>query len=274
MNARRGRIPLSERVYRALQQDLAAGVLVPTERLGEERLAEAYGVSRTPVREALARLLSDGLLERHHDGLYPYRPRVDDLGDLYELRIVLEARGIQRLQTTASGCPDALPDRPAGPDEPVATTPAASESSAAARTIMATPSSHGRVLLDSAAVRRELEFWKDLRDQPPAPDTDLITADERFHATVLLAAGNAALAEALSAVQARVRPVRALDIPTPGRIAAMAEDHIAIAEHLLADDLDAALRALLAHLASSRAHVLTRARRALELTRLARAVRE
>ncbi|MEU1207612.1 GntR family transcriptional regulator [Nocardia sp. NPDC005825] len=248
MNARRGRIPLSERVYRALQQDLAAGVLVPTERLGEERLAEAYGVSRTPVREALARLLSDGLLERHTDGLYPYRPRVDDLGDLYELRIVLEARGIQRLQTTAAGLPDSLASAPL-PDT------------------TRTPSV-------MAEVRRELEFWRDLRDHPPAPDAELIAADERFHTTLLQAAGNSALADALSAVQARVRPVRALDIPTPGRIAAMAEDHIAIAEHLLAADLDAALRALLAHLASSRAHVLTRARRALELTRLARAVRE
>ncbi|MFF0632352.1 GntR family transcriptional regulator [Nocardia sp. NPDC004151] len=273
MNARRGRIPLSERVYRALQQDLAAGVLVPTERLGEERLAEAYGVSRTPVREALARLLSDGLLERHPDGLYPYRPRVDDLGDLYELRIVLEARGIQRLQTTTTGFPGTPHAAAAGPGEPITPAPTA-VSATASPSITATPPSLSGMRLDSAAVRRELEFWRDLRDQPPEPDADLIAADERFHTVLLHAAGNAALADALSAVQARVRPVRALDIPTPSRIAAMADDHIAIAEHLLSDELDAALRTLLAHLASSRAHVLTRARRALELTRLARAVRE
>lgn len=269
---------MSERVYRALQQDLAAGVLVPTERLGEERLAEAYGVSRTPVREALARLLSDGLLERHPDGLYPYRPRVDDLGDLYELRIVLEARGIQRLQATATGFPGALTVASAGPGAPITAAAAASTASASPGATppssTATAPSPGGLRLDSAAVRRELEFWRDLRDQPPEPDADLIAADERFHTALLLAAGNAALADALSAVQARVRPVRALDIPTPGRIAAMADDHIAIAEHLLSDDLDTALRTLLAHLASSRAHVLTRARRALELTRLARAVRE
>ncbi|GAB2543392.1 GntR family transcriptional regulator [Nocardia heshunensis] len=230
MNARRGRIPLSERVYRSLQRDLAAGVLVPTERLGEERLAETYGVSRTPVREALARLYADGLLERHADGLYPYRPRVDELGDLYELRIVLEARGIQRLPA------DAAPD--------------------------------------TAAVRRELETWRRIREHPPEPGAALIAADEQFHTTLLQAAGNAALADALSAVHARIRPIRALDMPTPGRIAAMADDHIVIAEHVLAGDFETALRTLLAHLTSSRAHVLTRARRALELTKLARAMRE
>ncbi|MGV9665709.1 GntR family transcriptional regulator [Nocardia niigatensis] len=253
MNARRGRIPLSERVYRSLQRDLAAGTLVPTERLGEERLAETYGVSRTPVREALARLLADGLLERQTDGLYPYRPRVDELGDLYELRIVLEARGIQRLQATEAAFP-----------EPLAT--AAVPPVAAAHPAVA--------LHDKGAVERELDIWRRVREHPPEPGAELIAADERFHTTLLLAAGNSALADALSTVHARVRPVRALDMPTPARIAAMAADHITLAEHLLAGDLDSALRTLLAHLTSSRAHVLTRARRALELTKLGQAVRE
>ncbi|MRH87235.1 GntR family transcriptional regulator [Nocardia sp. SYP-A9097] len=251
--ARRGRIPLSDRVYLALQRDLAAGVLAPTERLGEERLAENYGVSRTPVREALARLYADGLLERHTDGLYPYRPRVDELGDLYELRIVLEARGIQRLQTTPVG----LGDLDAG------------YTGDSGYTYGATPLLH-----DATAVRRELELWRQMRDNPPEPGAALIAADEQFHSTLLAAGGNSALADALATVHARVRPVRAIDLPTAERVAAMTEDHIAIAESLLAGDLDAALRTLLAHLTSSRAHVLTRARRALELTKLAQAVRE
>ncbi len=190
--ARRGRIPLSERVYRSLQRDLAAGVLVPTERLGEERLAEAYGVSRTPVREALARLYADGLLERHPDGLYPYRPRVDELGDLYELRIVLETRGIQRHL-----------DPPARRH-------------------------------DTSAIEKELDIWQRFREQPPEPGAELIAADEQFHLTLLAAAGNAALTDALATVYARVRPVRALDMPSPERVAAMTEEHIAIAESLVA----------------------------------------
>ncbi len=264
---------MSERVYRSLQRDLAAGVLVPTERLGEERLAESYGVSRTPVREALARLYADGLLERHSDGLYPYRPRVDELGDLYELRIVLEARGIQRLQATPSSPPEplTLAARPVSPGPRPDSPHSESADSTTASLASALPTA---TLHDMTAVKRELETWRRIREHPPEPGAALITADEQFHATLLLAAGNSALADALSAVQARVRPVRALDMPTPERIAAMAEDHIAIAEFLLAGDLDTALRTLLAHLTSSRAHVLTRARRALELTKLAQAVRE
>ncbi|WP_280506538.1 GntR family transcriptional regulator, partial [Nocardia farcinica] len=101
--ARRGRVPLGEQVYHRLRHDLATGAVVPTERLGEERLAEAYGVSRTPVREALTRLQADGLVERHADGLYPYRPRLEELDDLYELRVTLEARGIHRVLEPGAG---------------------------------------------------------------------------------------------------------------------------------------------------------------------------
>ncbi|WP_280204724.1 GntR family transcriptional regulator, partial [Nocardia farcinica] len=111
--ARRGRVPLGEQVYHRLRHDLATGAVVPTERLGEERLAEAYGVSRTPVREALTRLQADGLVERHADGLYPYRPRLEELDDLYELRVTLEARGIHRvLEPGAGGAPPPPAPRP------------------------------------------------------------------------------------------------------------------------------------------------------------------
>src|SRR5690606_33479539 len=79
-----------DRVYLSLRDDLMSGRISPDERLGEEKLAERYLVSRTPVREALARLVSDGLVERREHSWFPFRPRFDDLADLYELRTLLE----------------------------------------------------------------------------------------------------------------------------------------------------------------------------------------
>lgn len=93
--ASRGR-PQRERIYQALREELMSGRIPPWERLGEERLAERFAVSRTPVRDALARLRSDGLVEQRTGGLYPYVPSFEDLADLYELRITLELRGIRR----------------------------------------------------------------------------------------------------------------------------------------------------------------------------------
>lgn len=65
-------------------------------RLVEERLAAQLGVSRTPIREAMVRLLSDGLVTRRDDGCYVALPDITQLRNLYELRITLELRGISR----------------------------------------------------------------------------------------------------------------------------------------------------------------------------------
>lgn len=53
-------------LIRAIEREIISGRLRPGERLDERRLAEKFGVSRTPIREALARLTSAGLLESHH----------------------------------------------------------------------------------------------------------------------------------------------------------------------------------------------------------------
>ncbi|GAA1986741.1 winged helix-turn-helix domain-containing protein [Kitasatospora viridis] len=55
---------LRETVYAQLRAAVLDGEFGARERLAEVRLAARFGVSRTPVREALARLASDGLIER------------------------------------------------------------------------------------------------------------------------------------------------------------------------------------------------------------------
>lgn len=51
-----------QRIESALLDDIAAGLVEPGERLDETKLAERFGVSRTPVREALSRLTAQGVL--------------------------------------------------------------------------------------------------------------------------------------------------------------------------------------------------------------------
>ncbi|MBX9246220.1 GntR family transcriptional regulator [Actinotalea ferrariae] len=50
-----------DRVYAALREEIVAGRLRPGAELSEVEQAERWGVSRTPVREALSRLRADGL---------------------------------------------------------------------------------------------------------------------------------------------------------------------------------------------------------------------
>jgi DNA-binding GntR family transcriptional regulator len=89
-------VSLREHVYGELRWRLMMGRFDIQGRLVEERLAVELDVSRTPVREALIRLASDGLLARREGGYYPVLPDLSQLRDLYELRITLELRGLAR----------------------------------------------------------------------------------------------------------------------------------------------------------------------------------
>ncbi|MFD6167001.1 GntR family transcriptional regulator [Oerskovia sp. NPDC060287] len=88
---------LREAVYAALRTEILNGRVGPRERLTEPKLSKRFEVSRTPVREALSRLLSDGLVERTDFGYAVVLPSLQDLRDLYELRVTLELRGVSRI---------------------------------------------------------------------------------------------------------------------------------------------------------------------------------
>ena len=68
-----------------------AGELAPGARLVEAELAARFGVSRTPVREALNRLETQGLVARDpRRGTVVASLDYDQLGELYALRTVTE----------------------------------------------------------------------------------------------------------------------------------------------------------------------------------------
>lgn len=84
--------PKVEQIYLLLRQAIVSGRFPVGAQMIETALAEEHGVSRTPIREALRRLENDGLVERSSRG--GMRVRIwstDEVFDLYEVRIVLEA---------------------------------------------------------------------------------------------------------------------------------------------------------------------------------------
>jgi DNA-binding GntR family transcriptional regulator len=81
-----------EIAYEAVKSAILHGVLPPRERLIEERLGEALGLSRTPVREALAILEHEGLIESvPYKGLIVRRITVAEFLQMFEALGVIEA---------------------------------------------------------------------------------------------------------------------------------------------------------------------------------------
>jgi len=74
-----------------LRQLVLTGELLPGEKLNQAELAQRLGVSRVPVREALASLRVEGLVEaRPNTGYTVVRPTVEDLAEIYQMRALLE----------------------------------------------------------------------------------------------------------------------------------------------------------------------------------------
>ena len=81
----------SDRAYATLKAEIVGWDLTPGTVLGEVEQAARLGVSRTPVREALARLTADGLVAQQAGrGLVVTQVSLDDVVLLYELRTALE----------------------------------------------------------------------------------------------------------------------------------------------------------------------------------------
>ena len=76
--------------YELVLDAIDRGVFRPGDRLVESELAERLGVSRTPIREALQRLETQGVLARDGRSLVVAALTHDQLGELYVVRAELE----------------------------------------------------------------------------------------------------------------------------------------------------------------------------------------
>jgi DNA-binding GntR family transcriptional regulator len=83
---------IAGQVAERLKAEILAGERVAGTKLRQVEIARSYGVSTTPVREALAALQREGLV-RHHPqrGAVVFLPSVDDLRHHYEIRAALES---------------------------------------------------------------------------------------------------------------------------------------------------------------------------------------
>ncbi len=87
---------ISEIVYKSLFEDIVSGKLRPGQRITEQELSESRGISRAPVREAIAKLATDGLVRLvPRSGCYVCELAEQDINQIYDIRLRLEALALE-----------------------------------------------------------------------------------------------------------------------------------------------------------------------------------
>ena len=88
--------PVAFQIVRSLRDDILNGVLPPGLQIRQEALAEQFGVSRVPVREALRQLETEGLVTTElHRGAFVSSRSLEEVEEMLDVRIALETRALK-----------------------------------------------------------------------------------------------------------------------------------------------------------------------------------
>jgi DNA-binding GntR family transcriptional regulator len=214
---------LSDSVYEQLKSEITRWVYRPGERLPEVALTERYGVSRTPIREALRKLERERLVVYvPRQGYTARNLNLRELDELYQVRIALEelSAGVAA-KTAASG-------------------EAAS------------------ILGELHSIWEERA-----RETPPPDNPELVHADEAFHETIALAGGNAYLHRSLQSINENIRIIRIIDFRSAHRIDATYREHARIINHIIEGRAAQARQEMRDHIRVSQENVRANAMQAL-----------
>lgn len=89
---------LQESIYRSVREAIMGGILAPGSHLRQVELANHFGTSQAPVREALQRLTQEGLVVTiPHKGSFVAKLSMAEVEEVYSLRAELESWAIRRL---------------------------------------------------------------------------------------------------------------------------------------------------------------------------------
>lgn len=209
----------SDRAYRTLREDILEGALEPGTVLGEIEQSARLGISRTPLREALGRLVAEGLAAPSAGrGMVVTAASLADAGQLFDLRIALEVLAVRRAAETAmhdSAAHDRFSDLAGSFDRATS------------------PLSQGADPSDYYALTQEL--------------------DRAVDSTC----GNAYLADSLRGVRVHLTRLRRLSRHSPARLADTAGEHAAIARAIADGNPELAAAATVVHLQQALAHLRT-----------------
>jgi GntR family transcriptional regulator, rspAB operon transcriptional repressor len=96
---------LKDQAYTVIKDAITSLRFAPGATIVEAQLAYSLGISKTPIRMALVRLEHEGFVEtRRASGTFVRRMSLEDVEEVFEVRLALEHCAVERLAATADAC--------------------------------------------------------------------------------------------------------------------------------------------------------------------------
>jgi DNA-binding GntR family transcriptional regulator len=200
-------------VHRRLKEEIELGELAPGTPLSELSLVERTGASRTPVREALRRLASEGLVDLvPRQGARVSRVSLQSVRDLFDFRGLLEPAAVRQATEAAAADP------------------------ALRRVFTALRGEFVRIQRRGPSQARSRAFYE---------------LADRFDWAVIGATRNEHLRRTIAELRPHTARLRNLSHVDPQRVEVSVVEHLGMCDAILAGDADAAASAVAEHLAQS-----------------------
>ncbi len=200
-----------ERLYFELRDRAMRYDFKPGARINEQALGRELGVSRAPLREALNRLVAEGLLDFvMNKGFFRKAISVDEVFDLYQVRIALERRAVLLAVQRAT-------------DEEIAAV--------------------------GDYWQQVMQRWDgELQGAPTLASGELLLADEEFHRRLVALSHNKELSSFMEIVTRRIHVARHIDIEQSAWNTRAFDAHREVVLLLARRDADQALEILTEHI--------------------------
>lgn len=211
------RTTLADQVYQQLKDDIGNFVLFPGDRFTEHELCDRLEVSRTPLRQALARLQQEGHIEVLFRSGWRILPLdFQKFDQLYDLRILLEISSIKKIVAR----------------------PNCNEKNEVSHLLQSLTETWLVPVAARSVDSRQVSIW-----------------DEEFHCEIVRAAGNEEISRVHWDITERIRMIRKLDFTKRPRIDATYTEHKKILQAIIAGDATLACDLMEMHIQASQREV-------------------
>lgn len=195
---------LNKQAYDALKGKIINKEFPPGMRLVDSQLAKEYGISRTPLRDAIRKLNEDGLVIRKNNGYFIFQPSIHDIEEIFELRLMMDIAAVTKLIT------EVLPNNSEAYEQLMKSYESTLDPVENSTNFVRSDEDFHDIIIRLTGNTRMISFYSDIRNQTRAfrritsYNANRVQQAQNFHEKIFLGLKNLDLDMAIAAIEKHI----------------------------------------------------------------------